>query len=265
MTILDKIIANKRIEIAAQKEVVSPDELKEICQTARVCHSFKAALLASETGIIAEFKRKSPSKGFIKEGAAVADIVPGYARSGAAAISVLTDSDFFGGSLDDLREARLLLDAEGFKTPLLRKEFIVDEYQLYQAKACGADFVLLIAAVLTPAETTRLAEVAHALGLEVLLEIHNEAELANISPVIDVVGINNRNLATFVTDINTSVSLGEKIPHSYIRISESGISEPETVRTLRAEGFLGFLMGENFMKQTNPAQALQEFVAAVRR
>ncbi len=263
MTILDKIIANKRIEIAAQKEVVSPEELKEICLSARTCNSFKAALQASETGIIAEFKRKSPSKGFIKEGAAVKDIVPGYARSGAAAISVLTDGDFFGGSLDDLREARALLDAEGFTTPLLRKEFIVDEYQLYQAKAYGADLVLLIAAVLTPDETERLAQVAHSLGLEVLLEIHNEAELANICADVDVVGINNRNLATFVTDINTSVSLGEKIPHSFIRISESGISEPETVRALRAEGFRGFLMGENFMKQANPAEALQIFIAQV--
>ena len=264
MNILEKIIANKRIEIAAHKEVQSPAELAKLCETARTCYSFKQALTSSEVGIIAEFKRKSPSKGFIKEGAKIEDIVPGYAQNGAATISVLTDMDFFGGELKDLQEARRLADSLGLKTPLLRKDFIVDEYQIMQAKVMGADVILLIAAALSVFETKTLAKAAHALGLEVLLEIHNDAELGHINEFVDVVGVNNRNLSTFVTDIQTSFDLGEKIPHGIVKISESGISEPATVRELQSAGFEGFLMGENFMKQADPAQALADFIAQVK-
>lgn len=264
MNILEKIIANKRIEIAAHKEIQSPAELAKLCETARTCYSFKIALIESPVGIIAEFKRKSPSKGFIKENAVVADIVPEYAENGAATISVLTDKDFFGGELKDLQEARALLDAKGLKTPLLRKDFIVDEYQIMQAKVMGADVILLIAAALSVAETKTLAKAAHDLGLEVLLEIHNDAELGHINEFVDVVGVNNRNLSTFVTDIQTSFDLSEKIPHNMVRISESGISEPASVRELQSAGFQGFLMGENFMKQADPAQALADFIAQVK-
>jgi indole-3-glycerol phosphate synthase len=265
MTILDKIIANKRIEIAQHKSVVSFETLAKACEQSRSTYSFKQALISSETGIISEFKRKSPSKGFIKEGALVSEIVLGYAASGASAISVLTDSDFFGGTLDDLKTARTLLDSQGFKTPLLRKEFIVDEYQLLQAKLYGADVILLIASALTVSETKKLATFAQSLGLEVLLEIHNDDELMHINEFIDVVGVNNRNLSTFVTDIQTSFDLGAKIPTNYIKISESGISEPETVCELQRAGFQGFLMGENFMKQSDPALALAEFIARVKK
>jgi len=264
MNILERIIANKRQEIAGHKDMISMTQLSKACENSRKCYSFKHALTSSETGIIAEFKRKSPSKGFIKEGALVENIVPGYAANGAAAISVLTDTDFFGGELKDLCEARILLENKDLRTPLLRKDFIVDEYQLLQAKVNGADVVLLIAAALTVAETKQLAKQAHQLGLEVLLEIHEDSELGHINEFVDVVGINNRNLSTFVTDIQTSFDLGEKIPHGIVKISESGISEPATVRELQNAGFEGFLMGENFMKQPDPAHALLEFIAQVK-
>lgn len=221
----------------------------------RPVFSFKDALARSKSGIIAEFKRRSPSKGFIHEGAKVADIVPGYAKAGAAACSVLTDITYFGGSADDLKEARRLVNI-----PLLRKDFMIDEYQICEARIWGVDVILLIAAALTPTEVERLGTFAHTLGLEVLLEIHDACELAHICPAVDVIGINNRNLATFVTDVQTSFELGRQIPGDYLRISESGISSPDTVRRLGEAGFRGFLMGENFMKEADPAEALHCFI-----
>lgn len=259
MTILETIVARKRIEVAQHKEALPQDffEGHELLSTQAI--SFTQALKASSTGIIAEFKRRSPSKGWIKEAADPQIIVPGYQQAGATACSILTDLTFFGGSLHDLVIARSLSTI-----PLLRKEFIIDEYQLYQAKAMGADFILLIAAILTPQEVRALATKAHELNLEVLLEIHSEEELDHICDEIDVVGINNRDLKTFHTNIETSYRLGEQLPASCVKISESGISDTETVKGLRAAGFSGFLMGENFMKTEDPAAALSHFIASLK-
>lgn len=259
-TILDNIIQTKHLEIATAKTACPFEAILADAQAVtRPVISFRGTLEQSESGIIAEFKRRSPSKGFIHEGAQVAEIVPGYAAAGAAACSVLTDTTYFGGSPEDLREARKLVDI-----PLLRKDFIIDEYQIAEARIWGADVILLIAAALTPAEVERLGNFAHSLGLEVLLEIHDACELAHICPAVDVVGINNRNLATFETDVQTSFSLAGQIPAQYLRISESGISSPDTVKGLREAGFRGFLMGENFMKEPDPAAALKHFIEALK-
>lgn len=259
-TILDNIIQTKRLEVATAR-ATKPFEviLAEARAVSRPVLSFRDALAKSESGIIAEFKRRSPSKGFIHEGAKVAEVLPGYAKAGAAACSVLTDITYFGGSADDLKEARRLVNI-----PLLRKDFIIDEYQICEARIWGADVILLIAAALTPAEVERLGAFAHTLGLEVLLEIHDVCELSHICTAVDVIGINNRNLATFVTDIQTSFELGRQIPGQYLRISESGISSPDTVRRLREAGFRGFLMGENFMKEDDPAAALHHFIEGLK-
>lgn len=222
----------------------------------RPTRSMRAALAASSSGIIAEFKRKSPSKGWLHPDAAVADVLPAYEKGGASACSVLTDSNFFGGSLGDLCKARSLVDL-----PLLRKDFIIDEYQLYQACIVGADAVLLIAAALRKEQCSMLAAKAHELKLEVLLEIHSEQELEYIEDNIDMVGVNNRNLGTFHTDVENSFRLAEKLPKEMLLVSESGISSPQTVRQLRAAGFRGFLIGENFMKTPQPGNALKEFIS----
>ena len=252
--ILDKIIANKRIEVEKQKAEVSISQLEKDITDISV-RSFKEALLSSQTGIIAEFKRRSPSRDWIFKDAKVEDVIPLYSQNGASAISVLTDMDFFGGNLTDLHKARALT-----QTPLLRKDFVVDEYQLYQAKVAEASAILLIASALTIEETKRLATKAKELGLDVLLEIHNENELGHINDSVDVVGVNNRNLGTFVTDIQISFDLADKIPNEFVKISESGISLPQTVKDLQAVGYKGFLMGENFMKTSNPGKALEEFI-----
>ncbi len=256
--ILQKIIVNKRLEVASHKQAISFSELEKQVQNVPSRASFKDALTNSNTGIIAEFKRRSPSRDWIFKDAKVEEVIPLYSESGASAISVLTDHDFFGGNLADLEMASLLT-----QTPLLRKEFIVDEYQIYQAKKYNASAILLIASALTKEENKRFAACAKSLGLDVLLEIHNEQEAEYIHENVDVVGINNRNLRTFVTDVDNSFRLGELIPAEYVKISESGISKPETVRELRQAGFQGFLMGENFMKTSNPSKALEEFIKAL--
>lgn len=256
MNILDKILETKRREMIAAKSALSFESIYAQAKAVeRRVVSFSGALRNSDTGIIAEFKRRSPSKGFIKEDARVAEIVEGYAKNGAAAISILTDRDYFGGSLDDLREARCVVNI-----PLLRKDFIIDTYQICEARIAGADVILLIAAALTVPECESLAEFAHSLGLEVLLEIHNEKELDYFGKHINVVGVNNRDLATFVTDTAVSERLAKQIPEGFVKISESGISSPETVMQLRYAGYEGFLMGENFMKQPDPVQALAQFI-----
>ncbi|WP_029905238.1 indole-3-glycerol phosphate synthase TrpC [Prevotella sp. 10(H)] len=252
--ILDKIIANKKIEVEKQKSQLPLTELEKKIKDTPV-KSFKEALMNSDTGIIAEFKRRSPSRDWIFKDAKVEDVIPLYSQNGASAISVLTDMDFFGGNLDDLVCARELT-----QTPLLRKDFVVDEYQLYQAKATEASAILLIASALTIEEAKQLAAKAKELGLDVLLEIHNEQELGHINDKVDVVGVNNRNLGTFVTDVQISFDLVDKIPDEFVKISESGISQPQTVIDLRAAGYRGFLMGENFMKTSNPGKALEEFI-----
>ncbi len=219
--------------------------------------SMKEALLASDTGIIAEFKRRSPSKGWIKEDGR-ADIIPlSYQQNGAAALSILTDKDYFGGHDDFIRTAR----QSGVNIPILYKNFVIDEMQLYEAALCGASAVLLIAACLTKEQCGRLLKKAHQLGLEVLLEMHSEAELeyAELGP--DMCGINNRNLGSFVTDVENSFRLAELLPKDAVKVSESGISNPDTVRALRQVGFKGFLIGENFMKTADPGQALNDFIS----
>lgn len=219
--------------------------------------SLREALLQSETGIIAEFKRKSPSKGWIKEDGR-ADIIPlSYQQNGAAAISILTDEHYFGGHDDFIRAAR----QSGVTIPILYKNFVVDEFQLYEAALCGASAVLLIAACLTIERCAELMHIAHSLGLEVLLEMHDEAELKYAELQPDLCGINNRNLGSFVTDVQNSYRLAELLPKDAVKVSESGISNPDTVRALRQAGFRGFLIGENFMKTPDPGLALQQFVS----
>ena len=254
--ILSEIIANKRFEVDLQKQTISTEQLQDgVAHGEHSSRSMKQALASSPTGIIAEFKRRSPSKGWIYEGAQVEEIVPAYAAAGASALSILTDEKYFGGSLKDLRTARPLVDL-----PILRKDFIIDEYQLYQAKIVGADAILLIAAALEQEHCHALAEKAHELGLEVLLEIHSEEELPYIDKEIDMVGINNRNLGTFHTDVENSFRLAEQLPKETVLVSESGIANPNTVKRLQASGFRGFLIGETFMKTGQPGMALEGFI-----
>ena len=266
MDILEEIVRNKRMEVARRKQVVPLETLQERCEgMARPVRSMKAALLASDSGIIAEFKRKSPSKGWLHPEAQVSAVVPCYEEGGAAACSVLTDERYFGGTAADLLEARRLVSL-----PLLRKDFVVDAYQLYEARVLGADAVLLIAAVLAPEACHQLACLAHRLGLEVLLEIHREEELACLSPEVDMLGVNNRNLGTFHTTVDNSFALIGKLRDylaahpdrhsSPVLVSESGLKEPGMLRVLRGEGFRGFLIGESFMKHADPGAALRAFV-----
>jgi len=239
--ILQDIIAHKRQEMAVLH---------------RHKPSLRQALLASDNGIIAEFKRRSPSKGWIKEEGR-ADLIPlSYQQNGAAALSILTDEHYFGGSDDFIRIAR----QSGVTIPILYKNFVVDEMQLYQALLCGASAVLLIAACLTKQECKTLLHKAHELGLEVLLEMHNERELEYASLCPDLCGVNNRNLGSFVTDVENSYRLAEQLPKNAVKVSESGISDPATIRELRQAGFHGFLIGESFMKTADPGQTLADFI-----
>lgn len=255
MTILDKILIQKVLEVAERKQLKSISDLEKEPLFSRKCISLKKSLTGSASGIISEFKRKSPSKGWIHPDADVLEITRGYCDAGAAGISVLTDYEFFGGSPADLAAARSVVNC-----PILRKDFVIDEYQLFEAKVVGADVVLLIAAALTPDKTRDLARQAHNLGLEVLLEVHNREELDCANEFVDLLGVNNRNLKTFEVDINISKELAEFIPKEFIKISESGISDPQTVIELKSFGYQGFLMGENFMKEQNPADALKNFI-----
>lgn len=256
--ILSEIIANKRFEVDLQKQAISIEQLQEGISEAPVIRSMKQALASSKSGVIAEFKRRSPSKGWIKQDARPEEIVLSYAAAGASALSILTDEKFFGGNLKDIRIARPLVEI-----PILRKDFIIDEYQLYQAKIVGADAVLLIAAALEQEKCNELTEKAHSLGLEVLLEIHSSEELAYINKEIDMVGINNRNLGTFFTDVENSFRLAGQLPQDAVLVSESGISDPEIVKRLRTAGFRGFLIGETFMKTEQPGETLLNFLRAI--
>ena len=256
--ILSEIIANKRFEVDLQKQAISIEQLQEGISEAPVIRSMKQALASSKSGVIAEFKRRSPSKGWIKQDARPEEIVLSYATAGASALSILTDEKFFGGSLKDIRTARPLVEI-----PILRKDFIIDEYQLYQAKIVGADAVLLIAAALEQERCNELTEKAHSLGLEVLLEIHSPEELSYINEKIDMVGINNRNLGTFFTNVENSFRLAGQLPQDAVLVSESGISDPEIVKRLRTAGFRGFLIGETFMKTEQPGETLQNFLQAI--
>ena len=239
-------------EIVAHKH----EELEALCAKKT---SLREALLQSDSGIIAEFKRRSPSKGWIKEEGR-ADIIPlSYQQNGAAALSILTDEHYFGGHDDFIRMAR----KSGVILPILYKNFVIDEAQLYAAALCGASAVLLIAACLSKAECKRLLDKAHSLGLEVLLEMHSEPELEYAELEPDLCGINNRNLGSFVTDVENSFRLAELLPKDAVKVSESGISNPDTVKALRQAGFRGFLIGENFMKTADPGIALRDFIGDV--
>jgi indole-3-glycerol phosphate synthase len=257
--ILATIVTHKLKEVAARKNEISISELEAMPLFAKQCLSLKANLQKQNTtGIIAEFKRMSPSKGIINDKASVKEVTAAYHNFGAAGISVLTDTEFFGGSLDDLSMA-IQNDI-----PVLRKEFIIDEFQITEAKAYGASVILLIASCLTPATTKLLAMKAKALGLEVLLELHDETELEHICDEVDLVGINNRSLKSFEVNINHSLELKNKLPKGKLSIAESGIYSVETYQLLKKEGFDGFLMGEYFMKEENPAQAFELFTKAIK-
>lgn len=259
--ILDEIIAYKKQEIANFKKEISQVYLEgrvEILHNARMA-SMSETLKHSDTGIIAEFKRKSPSKGWINKEATAMKVPRSYELNGATAISILTDSHFFGGSNVYVREARV----SKVSLPILYKNFIIDDYQIYQAKICGASAILLIAACLTKEECKAFIQKAHELDLEVLLEMHNEQDTEYVELEPDMYGINNRNLGTFETDINNSINLIGRLPADKIKVSESGISDPASIRQLKALGYQGFLIGETFMKEADPGQALKDFIAQI--
>lgn len=255
MNILDKIIDYKRSEVEQLKSATPAAVLEKSPLFARETLSLRKFLTdPARTGIIAEFKRQSPSKGVINDRVDVVEVTRGYAQQGASCLSVLTDGHFFGGSSEDLQRARVNA------IPILRKDFMIDEYQIIEAKAMGADVILLIAACLAPATVRSLARFAGSLGLEVLLEIHNEEELGHICEETELVGVNNRDLKTFTVDVERSIRLSRQIPAGKILIAESGISQVETILHLKKAGFRGFLIGENFMKEKDPAAAFGTFV-----
>ena len=259
MNILERIAADKRIEIALKKKVVPEAQLRNAPLFGRPVVSLKASLEARPFGIIAEHKRRSPSRAVINQGVALPEVVRGYDQAGAGGISVLTDGMYFGGSLDDLLLARATTDL-----PLLRKEFMLDPYQLLEARAYGADAILLIAALLPPVVVTELTQAAQALGLEVLLEVHNREELEqNLGCGADLFGVNNRNLKTFEVRLDTSRDLISDIPDQALKISESGLGKPEELHELRTLGYRGFLMGESFMKTPDPGKALADFLTSL--
>lgn len=256
MTILDIIIENKKKEVAASKAFISVEQLKASAYFNRTCLNF-AESIRNKNGIIAEFKRKSPSKGTINNQVLVPEVVEGYEKAGVSAISVLTDTVFFGGTFNDILKAR-----ETVNIPILRKDFMVDEYQLYEAKALGADVILLIASGLSKSQSADLSGKAKELGLNVFLEIHNEQELEYIEANIDVVGVNNRDLKTFKVDVENAIRLAQQIPNHLPKVAESGISSPEMLLNMKSNGFNAFLIGENFMKTSHPGKACQDFVSA---
>ena len=263
MDILTEIVAHKRIELEAFKTEkplsVIAKEVESLLDTKPA--SMRQALMTSDSGIIAEFKRKSPSKGWIKEEGKAEEIPLSYQQNGAAALSILTDQHYFGGEDEFIVKAR----KAGVTIPVLYKNFVIDEYQLFQARLCGASAALLIAACLSKKECAMLMTRAHELGLEVLLEMHSEPELEYAETGADMCGINNRNLGTFITNVENSYRLAELLPKDACKVSESGISNPQTVKELRQAGFNGFLIGENFMKTPNPGKALNEFIEVIKK
>ena len=259
--VLEEIVAHKRVELEMFKQLLPEKELYSKVEAilGGELPSMRKAIVESSTGIIAEFKRKSPSKGWIKE-AGKPDIIPlSYQQNGAAAISILTDEKYFGGRDEFIVKAR----QSGVTIPVLYKNFVIDEYQLFQARLCGASAVLLIAAELTKSECRSLLNMAHELQLEVLLEMHSEPELEYAELEPDLCGINNRNLGTFITSVDNSFRLASLLPAEAVKVSESGISNPATIRQLMQAGFKGFLIGESFMKQDNPGEALAKFTEEI--
>ncbi|HMV09346.1 MAG TPA: indole-3-glycerol phosphate synthase TrpC [Cyclobacteriaceae bacterium] len=263
MTILDTIVAHKKKEVAVRLESAPLSLLEKRPLFRQPVISLKKRLLEKDaSGIIAEFKRQSPSKGVINSTALPDATTLQYIQAGASGLSVLTDNHFFGGSEEDFLSARR---ANG-NAPMVRKDFVVNEYQIVEARSVGADVILLIAACLDPAEILAFSKLAHSLGMEVLLEVHNEEELLqNLRSEADLIGVNNRNLKTFEVDINLSKKLFPLIPKDAVKVSESGIENVETIRELREIGFGGFLMGQRFMEQPNPGQACQAFIETLRK
>lgn len=260
MDILKKIIAERRKSVDQLKQIVPAQAWEMMPFFEKGCSSLKDNLAnENSTGIIAEFKRSSPSKGIINDKAGIIDVVTGYEINGASGISILTEEKYFGGTNDDILEI-----AGSLTTPILRKDFIIDEYQLLESKAIGADIILLIAACLTREEVKRFASLAKQLGMEVLLEIHDETELDLICDDTELVGINNRNLKNFNVDIEKSLSMAEKIPADKIKIAESGIDSVETILLFKSQGYKGFLIGELFMKHTDPGAAFADFVTKLK-
>jgi len=256
MNILDLIITDKKIEVNQRKRIFPSAYWESSPLFERKTKSLAKSLKASNSGIIAEHKRRSPSKQNINSSLSVEKVARGYESAGVCGMSILTDGKYFGGSLDDLTIARAVSDF-----PLLRKEFIIDDYQIIEAKAFGADAILLIAAILSPKEILSFSKTAKSLGLDVLLEVHNLNELEkSIMPSIDLIGVNNRNLKTFKVSLETSRSLAEEIPAEFVKVSESGISEVASIKKLKAIGYKGFLVGENFMKTDNPGLAAKNFI-----
>ena len=257
--ILSDIVAHKRVEVATKKSQCPLDTVcREIERNVYKTLSLHEALAKDNFGIIAEFKRKSPSKGWIHRDADVREVTTSYRQNGAAALSVLTDEAFFGGSLADLDAIVAESDI-----PVLRKDFIVDEYQIYEAKLHRANAILLIAAAITKAECLQFSEIAQQLGLDVLLELHDEREIEYITPQHNLIGVNNRNLGSFVTTVDKSFEMAELLPKDAVLVSESGISDPQTVRQLRQAGYRGFLIGETFMKNGNPGESLARFIQSL--
>lgn len=261
MDILDKIVTHKKKEVSSQKELYPVKLLEKSTFFDGQPVSLKKYIQREDkSGIIAEIKRKSPSKGYINPHVSIEQTSIGYMQAGASGLSILTDNEFFGGTTEDLKEARVFNFC-----PILRKDFIIDEYQVIEAKSIGADVILLIAAVLKKKELEKLGALARSLGMEVLLEVHNQDELDDsINHQVDLVGVNNRDLRTFKTDVNLSKSLVDHIPQEFIKVSESGLSDPNTVNELRKIGFEGFLIGESFMRNGRPGKAAKEFISQLK-
>lgn len=256
MTILDKIIFDKKREVALKKQLIPASQLENSVLFGARTYSLSKNLRNNISGIIAEHKRRSPSKAVISNDFSVEEVVTGYQNAGVSGISVLTDGKYFGGSLDDLLLAKSVITI-----PILRKEFIIDEYQILESKAHGADCILLIAAILSRAEIRQLSAFAHSLGLEVLLEVHNREELdKSIMPSLDMIGVNNRNLKTFDISLDFSKALAEQIPDEFVKVSESSIHTVAAIKELQHFGYKGFLIGEHFMRTENPGKAAKNFI-----
>jgi len=258
MNILQQIVADIQKDLILKKQIVSIRALETGPFFERQTISLSQRIVDTH-GIIAEHKRRSPSKPNINFGLRLADVAQGYESAGVAGMSVLTNNQYFGGSLEDL-----LLARQACELPLLRKEFMVDEYQVLEAKANGADAILLIAACLERQDIQTLSKLAQQLGMEVLLEVHNADELEkSIMPSIDMIGVNNRDLTSFTVSLETSKSLVEQIPAEFVKLSESGLSTSESVLELRGCGYQGFLMGEHFMKTDDPGASAQNFIKSL--
>ena len=256
MNILDRIVENKKKELVKKKQSITIDMLAKSFFYERKTISLSQSICADNaSGIIAEFKRSSPSKGIINNTSSCLQVSKDYQAAGASAISILTDTDFFGGSDDDLLSVR-----ESIDIPILRKEFIIDPFQIHEAKSLGADIILLIAACLTPNEVRKFSALARSLSMEVLLELHDEDEISHICDEVNFVGINNRSLKTFDVNIQRSLDMAKKIPDDKLKIAESGIDDPTTISLFRENGYAGFLIGENFMKSSDPGEALNNFI-----